>query len=91
MCVGGGRGLGCVCVHVCVGVLQGHNAKVNAPTGGLKGRPRLALEWAGCAERGGYLLLPFPVSFPVPSVREWRFMEIATLSTRCFFLKISKV
>ena len=79
-----------MCVHSCVGVLQGHNAKVNAPIGGLKGRPRLALEWAGCTERGGYLL-PFPVSFPVPSVREWRFMEIATLSTRCFFLKISKV
>lgn len=57
----------------------------------MKGRPRLALEWAGCNQRGGYLLLPFPVSFPIPSVREWRFMEIATLSTRCFFLKISKV
>lgn len=51
----------CVCVYTSVCVcLQVHNAKVNALTGGLKGRPRWALGVGGCSERHVSLLFPVP-------------------------------
>lgn len=82
----------CVCIHVCVcahmhvfvhGSLQVHNAKVNAPTGRLKGGPRL--EWGGCRSDGGVLSPLSLVAFL--SSLSGSELGTAALSTRCFFLR----
>lgn len=76
-----------ICVWVC---LQVHNAKVNA----LNGSERETQVGSGSGVvvvlQRGSILLPFPVSFPFLAVRKWRCMETATLSTRCFVLKVCK-
>lgn len=81
----------CVCVCMCVGthvcgVHTGAHAKVNALTGGLRGRPRLTLGVGWSWQR------PVSCLHPCPHCQEMEvYMETATLSTRCFFLKVYKL
>lgn len=82
---------GLVCVHMCVGMLTGAQCQSECTKQGSERETQLG-SGSGVVmvlQRGACLLL-FPVSFPFLAVRKWRCMEAATLSTRCFFLKVCK-
>lgn len=89
MCVHVG-GLGCVCAYVCR-CATGAQCQSECTNRGPEGETQAGSGSGLVVMRGVGCPPPFPVSFPFLSVGEWRFMEIATLSTRCFFFKISKV
>lgn len=81
-----------VCVHTCLGVLTGAQFQSECTNWGPQ---RVIQVGSGSGVvvvlQRGACSFPFPVSFPFLAVRKWRCMEIARLSTRCFFFKVCKL